>query len=196
MTITVDVLKAIAPGSKKTKYKLLPDLAYWMNEWFPHYNIDTNQELRHVLAQWAHESDSFNTLEEYASGSAYEGRSDLGNTVKGDGIRFKGRGPTQTTGRINYYRLGQRLDKPNMFLDNPELLETPKWGVWASCVYWDDRRLNDIANMDDNITIPYKIKGQVWQLHPIEYITRRINGGVNGLSERIKFYERAKTVII
>lgn len=78
MIITTDILKAIAPGSKKTNYKLLPDLAHWMNVWLPKYDIDTNAELCHFLSQTAHESDSFNTLEEYASGKAYEGRKDLG----------------------------------------------------------------------------------------------------------------------
>lgn len=195
MIITVDILKTIAPGSKKTNYKLLPDLAHWMNEWFPHFEIDTTQELRHLLSQWAHESNSFNTLEEYASGKAYEGRTDLGNLVKGDGERYKGRGPTQTTGRTNYLRLGEKLHKPNMFLDNPELLETAQWGVWSSCVFWDDRSLNNIANMADNVKIPYKVKGEILQVSPLEYISRKINGGTNGLLSRSKFYERSKSII-
>lgn len=196
MIITADILKAIAPGSKKTNYKLLPDLAHWMNEWFPHFEIDSIGELRHILSQWAHESDSFNTLEEYASGKAYEGRIDLGNIKIGDGERYKGRGPTQTTGRANYIRLGEKLHKPSLFLDNPELLETPQWGVWASCVYWDDKSLNDIANMSDSVLIPYKIKKELLHVSPIEYISRKINGGTRGLSERKQFYERAKSIIV
>jgi len=194
MTITTDILKAIAPGSKKTGGKHLPGLALWMNHWFPKFEIDTLQEIRHVLAQWAHESDSFNTLEEYASGKAYEWRVDLGNTVKGDGERYKGRGPTQTTGRVNYLRLGEKLQKPNMFLDNPELLEFPEWGVWSSCVYWDDKSLNDIANMPDSAEIPSKKAKRM--LSPLEYITLRINGGFRGYEERLKFYERAKSIIV
>lgn len=193
MIITTDILKAIAPGSKKTNYKLLPDLAHWMNEWFPHFEIDSNGELRHILSQFAHESDSFNTLEEYASGKAYEGRLDLGNRIKGDGVKFKGRGPIQTTGRANYYHLGDKLHKPNMFIDNPELLETPQWGVWSSCIYWHDKGLNEIANMSDDS----KIWSKKYQrnLSPIEYLTLKINGGQNGILERIKFYERAKQII-
>lgn len=193
MIITVDILKAIAPGSKKTNYKLLPDLARWMNEWFPHFEIDTPQELRHILAQLAHESDSFNTLEEYASGKAYEGRKDLGNINAGDGVKFKGRGAIQTTGRGNYYQLGLILHKPEMFIDNPELLEAPQWGVWSAGVYWQTRHLNDIANMPDTATI--YVKKRNWNLSPIEYITWRVNGAQNGIDQRIKFYERAKKVI-
>lgn len=196
MVITADILKAIAPGSKRSNYKLLPDLSEWMNHWFPVFDIDTAQEQRHILAQWAHESDSFNTLREYASGQAYEGRADLGNKYKGDGVRFKGRGPTQTTGRNNYAALGIKIGKPRMFIDAPELLERAEWGVWASCIYWHDRSLNDIANMPDKAKVPYKSKGKVIMISPVEYISRRINGGTNGLSERIKFYERAKTIII
>lgn len=93
MEITRDILKQIAPGSKKTNYKYLSGLSLWMNHWFPKFEIDTRGELCHILAQLAHESDSFNALEEYASGQAYEGRLDLGNSTKGDGIKFKGRGP-------------------------------------------------------------------------------------------------------
>lgn len=193
MIITADILKEIAPASKKTNYKLLPDLAHWMNEWFPHFEIDTPQELRHILAQLAHESDSFNTLEEYASGEAYEGRKDLGNVFPGDGIKFKGRGPIQNTGRANYQRLGEKLHKPTFFIDNPELLETPQWGIWAAGVFWQDKGLNDFANMSDNHLIFVKRFNKY--LSPIEYITYRINGGQNGLFERREFYARCQSII-
>lgn len=56
----------------------------------------------YILATAEHESDSFNTLEEYDSGFRYENRSELGNSQKGDGARFKGRGFVQLTGRNNY----------------------------------------------------------------------------------------------
>ena len=59
-------------------------------------------QIAYVLATAEHESDSFRTLEEYSSGAQYEGRADLGNTIAGDGVRFKGRGYVQLTGRLNY----------------------------------------------------------------------------------------------
>jgi putative chitinase len=200
MTITADILKAIAPGSKKSNYKHLDGLALWMNHWFPKFDIDTKGELCHILAQLAHESDSFNAMEEYASGQAYEGRRDLGNTKAGDGIKFKGHGPIQITGRTNHHLMGVKAGAPLKFIDNPKLLATPEWGVWAACVFWIDRGLLDISNMPDTARVPCKIKDNegytITMVEPIVYITRRVNGGVNGLSERIKFYERAKSIII
>lgn len=195
MTITVDILKAIAPGSKKTGYKHLPGLALWMNHWFPKFGIDTKGEICHILAQLAHESDSFNAMEEYASGQAYEGRKDLGNKFKGDGIKFKGRGPLQVTGRRNYHLMGVKAGSPMKFIYNPELLATPEWGVWSACIFWTENGLLDVSNMADNSKISYKRGKEIIMLPPVEYISRRVNGGVNGLDSRIKFYERAKSII-
>ena len=78
------------------------------------------QQIAYILGTAKHESDNFNTLEEYASGSAYEGRSDLGNTQPGDGVRFKGRGYVQLTGRVNYEKYSQLLGVD--LLGNPEQL--------------------------------------------------------------------------
>jgi putative chitinase len=193
MTITVDILKALAPGSKKSNYKNLFGLSLWMNNWFPKFEIDTKGELCHILAQLAHESDSFNAMEEYASGRAYEGRIDLGNSKKGDGIKFKGRGPIQVTGRVNYSLMGVRAGAPMKFLYNPELLATPEWGIWSACIFWTDRGLLDISNMPDTAEIWSKKLNK--NLSPLEYITWRVNGGFNGLDLRKLFYERAKSII-
>lgn len=200
MIITVDELKKIAPGSKKTNYKHLNGLALWMNIWFPKFDIDTPQEIRHILAQLAHESDSFNAMEEYASGKAYEGRKDLGNIRPGDGFKFKGRGPLQVTGRRNYHLMGVRVGSPMKFINDPSLLATPEWGVWSACVFWTEKGLLDVSNMPDTHRLPFKRRiddgvYDIIQVSPVEYISRRVNGGVNGLSERIKFYERTKSVI-
>lgn len=194
MIITFDQLIKIAPGCKKANHKRLMDIAHWMNEWFPEFGIDTAQEIRHFIAQCAHESDSFNALEEYASGKAYEGRKDLGNIHPGDGIKFKGHGLIQTTGYSNHRRLGEVLHKPDMFIDNPEQLTQPNWAVWSACVFWNDRDLNYFANMPDDAKIPsQKLKRD---LSPLEYITWRVNGGFNGINQRKLFYERAKTIIV
>lgn len=191
--ITVDILKQLAPGSKKSNYKYLAGLSLWMNKWFPEFEIDTKGELCHILAQLAHESDSFNAMEEYASGQQYEGRVDLGNTTKGDGIKFKGRGVLQITGRKNYSIMGVKAGAPMKFIYNPELLATPEWGVWAACVFWTDRGLVDISNMPDEAVIWSKKLNK--NLSPLEYITWRVNGGFTNLKEREAFYEKAKIII-
>jgi putative chitinase len=206
MEITVDILKAIAPGSKKTNYKHLAGLALWMNHWFPLFDIDTIGEIRHFLSQGAHETDSFNALKEYATGEAYDTRIDLGNTPErdGDGQRLKGRGIFMTTGAFNYKKATLEWnesypDNKKDFFKNPDLLEYPEYAVWSACQYWDHRNFNTFANMPDNAKIPYKAKTKkgvvVLLVNPVEYISRKINGGTRGLSERIKFYERAKEII-
>lgn len=67
------------------------------------------RQAAYILGTAYHESDRFKTMEEYASGAAYEGRQSLGNTQKGDGVRFKGRGFVQITGRRNYTDHSKRL---------------------------------------------------------------------------------------
>lgn len=78
-TVTPEHLAAIAGRTTA----LMPALADWMNTLCPSYEIDTAREYGHFLAQACHETDHFKTLREYASGSAYEGRADLGNAASG-----------------------------------------------------------------------------------------------------------------
>lgn len=140
--------------------------------------IDTHLRAAHFLAQLCHESDGFCTTEEYASGAAYEGRRDLGNTEPGDGPRFKGRGPIQITGRANYARFGALIGMGDRLLHEPELAAEPIVGLALAVAYWTDRRLNALADRDD-----------------VRAVTRRVNGGLNGLADRIRYLERAKIEI-
>lgn len=119
----------------------------------------------HFLAQAAHESAHFQTLEEYASGSAYEWRADLGNNQPGDGKRYKGRGIFQLTGRANYISYGDKLGFDLM--NNPSLASTPEVSVLVALEFWKSKNLNEAADRDD-----------------IVFITKRINGGTNGLDDR------------
>lgn len=146
------------------------------------FNVDTPLRIAHMLAQTAHESDSFCTTEEYASGAAYEGRADLGNTNPGDGKRFKGRGPIQLTGRTNYRRFTIWLhaivsDCPD-FVETPELVGTFPWAGWAVFYFWSTHNLNAYADRDDLV-------GE----------TKVINGGRNGLDSRAAMLAKAKTAI-
>lgn len=140
------------------------------------FEINTELRLAHFLAQLAHESDHFRTFEEYASGRAYEGRRDLGNTQRGDGQRFKGRGPIQVTGRFNYKKYGDKLGVD--LIDNPELAATPLIGMRIAGQYWKDHNLNHFADLDDG-----------------KSITRKINGGYNGLADRLRKVENAKKAL-
>lgn len=127
--------------------------------------LDNPLRLIHFLAQLAHESGNFRYMEEIASGAAYEGRKDLGNVNKGDGVRYKGRGPIQLTGRANYRKYGQELGID--FENNPTIVALPSVGMLVACKYWSENNLNVFADYDDVTTI-----------------TRRINGGLNGFDDR------------
>lgn len=144
------------------------ELALSANVHFPAYGIMENElRLSHFMAQLIHESGSFRYMEEIASGAAYEGRADLGNTVAGDGRRFKGRGPIQLTGRANYRTFGRRI---GIDLENhPEIAAVPSIGLHTALEYWKDRDLNRYADSDDVLAI-----------------TKKINGGTNGLADRKK----------
>lgn len=139
-------------------------------------DISTPERIAAFVAQCAHESDGFNTMREYASGREYEGREDLGNTEEGDGERFAGRGYIQITGRYNYERAGKDLDLD--LVNNPEWAESPELAGYIAAWYWNSRNLNRYADAGDFITI-----------------TRRINGGLNGLASRKAFWARAKEAL-
>jgi putative chitinase len=189
--VTPDHLSAIAGKSTP----LMPPLAEWINKICPTYEIDSPQEFAHFLAQACHETDHFKTLREYASGRAYEGRADLGNTRPSDGVRFRGRGIFQTTGRANYLQLGLKRGRRDMFINTPELLEQPEFAVWSACEYWRTRGLNDTANHPDSDLLKKKYKGELIDISPVEFISITINGGYNGMDERKKYYAAAKRVL-
>jgi len=133
---------------------------------FPAYGVmDSALRLAHFMAQLCHESGSFLYMEEIASGQAYEGRGDLGNTQTGDGKRYKGRGPIQITGRANYRRFGRRI---GIDIERaPEIAANPSIGLHLALEYWRDRGLNTFADADNATAI-----------------TKAINGGVNSLDDR------------
>src|SRR5215467_14480028 len=115
-------------------------------------------------------------MEEIASGAAYEGRRDLGNTQPGDGKRYKGRGPIQLTGRANYRRAGKAL---GLDLEkDPAKAADPAVGFRVAGWFWKTHGLNELADKGD-----------------FREITRRINGGYNGLASRQAFYKKAKEVL-
>jgi putative chitinase len=138
------------------------------------YHINTQARAAAFLAQLAHESGELRYVQELASGAAYEGRDDLGNTEVGDGVRYKGRGLIQVTGRANYMDCSLALFDDYRLLDEPALLESPKYAVLSAAWFWKSHNLNALADKGD-------FKG----------ITRKINGGYNGLADRERYHKRA-----
>ena len=174
INITSDTLKEIAgsPGNQRVR----DGLAKYLPDVMEQFQIDTPLRAAHFLAQLGHESDHFRTLQEYASGKEYEGRKDLGNIYRGDGPRFKGRGPIQITGRFNYRKYGQLLGIP--LEANPEQAALPDVGTKIAGEYWNLNHLNALADADDLI-----------------HITKKINGGLNGIDSRRAMLDRAKKVL-
>lgn len=168
-------IMAVSPEHRIATYQ--PPLAAAMGE----VEIDGPLRQAHFLAQIGHESGGLLWTEELASGEAYEGREDLGNTQPGDGPRFKGRGLIQLTGRANYQAFSQWLgvDLTRDREAAERLAEEPELSVRAATWFWARHGLNDLADRDD-----------------LRAVTRRINGGTNGIADRARYLRRAKAVLL
>lgn len=205
------IFPTIGRYGREVKQKNIFGFVYVFNKYADYFGVDSYLELHHFVSQIGHESDGFNAFREYASGSAYEGRADLGNTQKGDGVRFPGRGPLQNTGRRNYTYAGRQMLKLPFLTDferklfendgilkKPELLEDPVWGTLAAFNYWTEKDLNSLCRPDNEKVTIKRLNSKGWYNYvcsPIEAITRKINGGINGFTERIKYYELLKKYI-
>ena len=142
--------------------------------------INTPIRMAHFLAQLGHESGDLRYSEEIASGNAYEGRADLGNTQPGDGPRFKGRGLIQLTGRANYTAYG--IARGADYVSDTNYLQiatNPNLAVDVACWFWTTHGLNALADADN-----------------LNGITLRINGGYNGLADRAAHLLRAKCLLV
>ena len=158
------------------------------NQWAEAYCINTPMRMVHYLAQVFHESGQLRYVEEIASGAAYDTGPKaiaLGNTPEkdGDGQRYKGRGYIQLTGKANY----QKFKDSDLCLvdvvNNPELLATFPHNQMASMWFWQTNKLNELADQDDGGKIGEDI---------VTRITKKVNGGTNGLSQRKYYYRRFK----
>ncbi|WP_223756616.1 LysM peptidoglycan-binding domain-containing protein [Myxococcus sp. RHSTA-1-4] len=167
--VTVAQLRRVMPNLSQAKAEqYLP----YLNQAMAEANITTPQRKAAFLAQLAHESGELRYMEEIASGAAYEGRRDLGNTQPGDGVRYKGRGPIQLTGRANYRAAGNAL---GIDLEgNPTRAKDPDVAFRIAGWYWSSRNLNTYADAGN-----------------FREVTRRINGGYNGMASREAYYRRA-----
>lgn len=143
--------------------------------------INTRLRIAAFLAQIGHESGSLVYSKELGGPSyfaKYDGRKDLGNTQPGDGAKFCGRGLIQVTGRANYQKASQALFGDDRLLKTPELLEQPEWAAKSAVWFWTTRNLNNLAD-----------GAQFTDL------TKKINGGTNGLDDRKARYQYALKVL-
>lgn len=188
--------------------KLVPklkDAENWYKnlcKWLPEFNIDTKERVTAFLSQCIHESAGFTRLSENLNYSAiglmktwpsrfptkevalqyernpakiankvYGGRMGNAHESSGDGWRYRGRGIIQLTGKDNYMVCSNDLFRSNKLVDNPDLLLDPYYAILSACWYWNKNSLNFYADKRD-------IKG----------LTRGINGGLNGLEDRVFKY--------
>lgn len=175
--LTKQQLVAIMPFARNRADLFLPFLNAAMAE----FDIDTPKRVAAFLSQVGHESGQLRYLKELASGAAYEGRKDLGNTQPGDGVKFKGRGLIQVTGRANYTAVMMALDLD--CLEHPELLETPENATRVSAWWWKENGLNEVSDTGDIDSISDKVnKGRKTKAY----------GDTNGFADRLALYTLAK----
>jgi len=181
-----------------------------LNKHMAFYGINTPKRIAAFLAQIAHESGGFSRLVENLNYSAdglaktwpkrfansdktpnllaieierkpiqianhvYANRNGNGDEASGDGWKFRGRGLIQLTFKNNYLSI---RDKTGLDIyNNPDLLFEPEGAVKSACAYWDMNKLNRFEN-------------------DFTALRKAINGGLNGLGDCIKYYEKAKKAL-
>ena len=159
---------------------------YALNSAMANHRIDTPKRVAAFLAQVGHESGQLQYVRELGN-NQYLSKYDtgtlalrLGNTPEadGDGQKYRGRGLIQITGRSNYRQCSLGLFGDERLLSLPELLEQPQWAAESAAWFWEKNGLNELADRDQFNTI-----------------TRRINGGLNGLQDRLEIWARARAVL-
>lgn len=172
--------KAMGGNLPLARYQeLLPE----MNRAMRSAGVTTQLRAAHWLSQLGHECLGLSALTEFASGEAYNGRLDLGNTQPGDGPRFRGRGAIMVTGRGHYTNLSKwahgkgLVPTATYFVDNPEMLAADRYYCIGAEWYWTVARsqMNALCDKDDFVGV-----------------TKAINGGTNGLADRRQRLARAK----
>ena len=204
MTLTVEQLYEI--NSKLNK----KECEYYINALnltLPSFDINTSLRICHFLAQIIHESGhlkyksenlnysskalcsvfskyfkSIDIAEQYArkpekiANKVYANRMGNGDESSGDGWKYRGRGLIQLTGYNNYKKCSEYLEID--LINNPDLIcNDPEVSIKAACWFWNSNSLNNFADKDDIITI-----------------TKRINGGTNGLEDRKRNLKLAKEI--
>ena len=168
-------------------YEILEDwdrvsyFLHYINEWCDVFHINTPLRLAHFMAQVCHETNGLRCMRELGNPSYFrkyeEGRLGkmLGNIMKGDGARYKGRGLMHITGRANYKAYQDSGYCKGDIMEHPELLEKPLGATKSGAWWWWNHGLNELADKDD--------------------VAKRINGGTNGLTSRKRWLAKCKKVL-
>ena len=176
MSITAQQLLQILPNAGQVAGVFTPLL----NTAMVRYQIVGPKRIAAFIAQIGHESGQLRYVKEIWGPTKaqvrYEGRADLGNSQPGDGSKFRGRGLIQITGRANYMACGEGLGLD--LIKQPELLEKPQHACMSAAWFWTTNGLNTLADVGD-----------------ITKISRRINGGSNGLQDRLVYFKKACEVL-
>lgn len=147
---------------------------------FNKYSINTDMRFKMFMAQMAHESGGFKHLTElkyktktFEEKYGHETRIGkiLGNTKRGDGNKYFGRGIIQLTGRWNYKYYGSLIEED--LVNNPDLAESPYIALEIAVLYWKKKNLNELSDIGD-----------------VRTVTKLINGGTRGLSSRMHWYRK------
>lgn len=180
MEITKEQILAIMPNAKDVVDSYLS----YINGYKETFKIYTPLRMAHFLAQIAHESNELRSVREIGT-REYFNKYDtgklkqmLGNVKAGDGYKYRGRGLIQITGRANYQAYMNSPYCCGDIMTHPELLEKPLGAVKSAMWWWYSHDLNKLADKDSVLTI-----------------TKKINGGTNGLESRKKYLARAKKVL-
>ena len=148
-----------------------------LNECLRRFNITSPARIRHFLSQTAHESGGGRWMKELSDGKYLEGRTDIGNVVPGDGPKYKGAGYLQLTGRVNYEMLANYTNDDRVMEGVDYVAKT--YPFTSAGAWWSNNSMNDLIDGGASI----------------EQVTRRVNGGYNGLDDRKYYYQRCLKVI-
>ncbi|MEP0264102.1 glycoside hydrolase family 19 protein [Dokdonia sp.] len=199
--ITKEQFQTIVPD---VSWKFIEPYLGIYEEVLEKYEINTPLRKAHFLAQISHESGSFRFVIENLNYSAkalfavfrkyfptlaaaelcarqpekiankvYSSRMGNGDEASGEGWKYRGRGLIQLTGKDNYKAFS--ADTGQDFVANPDLVTQPEWALSSACWFWKKRKINQFADADD-----------------IHMVTKRINGGFNGLEHRQHFLDEYK----
>ncbi len=185
MPLDADFLRAITPRYISNKIlgenqrRIIEAIGPILRDTLHAQGLNTDLRMLHFIAQACHETMGLALSEEQASGDAYDGRSDLGNTQSGDGRRYKGRGLFQLTGRSNYKSYGEALGLD--LVGHPELAADPVTSLRIACEFWNRNKLSPFADADDVLAIS-------------KIINTGHNGSVtpNGLQDRKDYLAKGK----